>query len=56
MMHTNTKVSVLIPVYNEEVGIKLLLDRIIDLKFHESYEIIIVNDGSSDRSLEVVKN
>lgn len=55
-MHTNTKVSVLIPVYNEEVGIKLLLDRIIDLKFHESYEIIIVNDGSSDRSLEVVKN
>ncbi|MCU0369823.1 MAG: glycosyltransferase family 2 protein [Bacteroidales bacterium] len=56
MIQTNHTVSVLIPVYNEEVGIKLLLDRIIELKFHESYEILIVNDGSSDRSLEVVKN
>jgi glycosyltransferase involved in cell wall biosynthesis len=55
MMQTNTKVSVLIPVYNEEVGIKLLLDKIIELKYHELYEIIIINDGSTDHSLEVVK-
>lgn len=54
-MQTNTKVSVLIPVYNEEVGIKLLLDKIIELKYHELYEIIIINDGSTDHSLEVVK-
>lgn len=48
-------VSILIPVYNEEIGIKLLLDRMIAMKLHETYEIIIVNDGSSDKSLEVVK-
>jgi len=55
-MQTNTQVTVLIPVYNEEVGIKLLLDKMIELKFHELYEILVVNDGSSDHSLEVVKN
>jgi glycosyltransferase involved in cell wall biosynthesis len=55
MIQTNTQVSILIPVYNEEVGIKLLLDKLIALKFHELYEILIINDGSSDHSLEVIK-
>jgi glycosyltransferase involved in cell wall biosynthesis len=55
MIQTNTQVSILIPVYNEEVGIKLLLDRILELKFHELYEVLVINDGSSDHSLEVVK-
>lgn len=56
MIETNTTVSLLIPVYNEEVGIKLLLDKLIELKYHESYEILIINDGSTDGSMEVVKN
>ena len=56
MMQTKSQVSVLIPVYNEEVGIKLLLDKIIELKFHELYEVLIINDGSSDHSLEIIKN
>jgi len=56
MKQTESQVSVLIPVYNEEVGIKLLLDKIIELKFHELYEVLVINDGSSDHSLEVVKN
>lgn len=55
MEQTNNKVSVIIPVFNEEVGIKRLLDKMIDLKFHELYEILIINDGSSDNSLEVLK-
>ncbi len=56
MIQTSTQVSILIPVYNEEVGIKLLLDRIIELKFHELYEVLVINDGSTDGSLEVVRN
>jgi glycosyltransferase involved in cell wall biosynthesis len=56
MMQTNTRVSVLIPVFNEEVGIKLLLDRMISIKLNELYEIVVINDGSTDRSLEVVKS
>jgi glycosyltransferase involved in cell wall biosynthesis len=55
MEQTNNKVSVIIPVYNEEVGIKRLLDKMIDLRFHELYEILVINDGSSDNSLEVLK-
>lgn len=56
MIETNTPVSLIIPVYNEEVGIKLLLDKLIQLKFHELFEILIINDGSTDSSMEVVKN
>lgn len=55
MEQTNNKVSVIIPVFNEEVGIKRLLDKMIDLRFHELYEILVINDGSSDHSLEVLK-
>jgi glycosyltransferase involved in cell wall biosynthesis len=48
-------VSVIIPVYNEETGINILLEKMQAMKLHEKYEIIIINDGSSDRSLEVIK-
>jgi glycosyltransferase involved in cell wall biosynthesis len=55
MTQTNPEVSVVIPLFNEEVGVKGLLDKMIELKFHELYEVLIINDGSSDNSLEVVK-
>lgn len=55
MLLTNPEVTVIIPVYNEEVGIKKLLDKIIELKLNEVYEILVINDGSSDNSLEVIK-
>lgn len=54
-MKTNERVSVIIPVYNEEVGIQHLLDKMIGMKLHDVFEILVINDGSSDRSLEVVK-
>ncbi len=51
------KISVIIPVYNEE---KTLLKVIQDV-FYFSYdnyekEIIIINDGSTDKSLKILKN
>lgn len=49
-------VTVIIPLYNEEEGIGQLLDRIVELGLHEKYEILVINDGSSDRSPEIVKN
>ena len=55
MIPQNTKVSILIPVYNEEVGIRILLEKLVALKFHESYEILVINDGSTDGSLDVVR-
>jgi len=47
------KVSILIPVYNEEKTIQLLLERILqqDLGSTEK-EIIVVDDGSTDKTCE----
>ncbi|MFM1843351.1 MAG: hypothetical protein RLZZ490_2093 [Cyanobacteriota bacterium] len=47
-------VSVVVPIFNEEDGIEYLFARLLDV-FREAnlpYEIICVNDGSRDRSLE----
>lgn len=46
------KLSVIIPVYNEEKTIKLILDKIIEVELihHLKKEIIIVNDFSTDDS------
>lgn len=45
--------SIVVPVYNEGDNIKSLIDEIIYAlkKFENRYEIIIVNDGSTDSSL-----
>ena len=46
------KFSIVIPIYNEEKNIIGLINEIlIYLKSYSNYEIIIVNDGSTDESL-----
>ena len=52
------KVSIIIPVYNEETSIKVLLDELdYFLKnFEYSYEIIFVDDGSKDYSYSLLKD
>jgi undecaprenyl-phosphate 4-deoxy-4-formamido-L-arabinose transferase len=53
---TNPYLSVVVPVYNEEQGLQALFDRLYtaldahDAKARRGYEIIFINDGSSDRS------
>lgn len=47
------KVSVIIPAWNEEVGVLKTLDSVIANNYPKS-EIIVVNDGSTDNSREVV--
>jgi len=48
--------SVIIPVYNEEQVLPALMSRIYRVLdgMHEPYEIIFVNDGSSDRSAQIL--
>ena len=49
-------VSLVIPMFNEESNIlKLLIEIEIVLKTFNKYEIIIVDDNSSDRSYQKVK-
>lgn len=47
-------VSVIIPVYNEEQYIKTNLLSVIN-QTYSNMEIIIVDDGSTDKSLEIIK-
>ena len=48
--------SIIIPIYNEQESIKYLIEEIYSsLKEFRDFEIIIVNDFSSDDSLEVLK-
>ena len=49
----NIKVSVIVPVYNEERYISATLDSIINQNF-EDFELIVVDDGSTDSTLEIV--
>lgn len=50
------KVSVVVPAYNEEGNIARLADELTNvLKHYKSYEIIFVNDGSVDKTLDAVK-
>ena len=57
MRKKNTvSVSVIIPVYNQELYIgrclRSLLDQSLD---REQYEIIIIDDGSKDKTSEILK-
>jgi len=53
------KLSIILPLYNEEESIKELYDKIIaEIKQHQltPYEIIYINDGSTDESLNILKS
>ncbi|MEX3605411.1 MAG: glycosyltransferase [Burkholderia sp.] len=49
---TNSEVSIVIPVYNEEAGLAALFARLYPAldALDASYEVIFINDGSRDRS------
>lgn len=48
------KVSVLVPIYNAEKYIQRCLDSIIN-QTYENIEIILIEDGSKDNSLKIIK-
>lgn len=55
-MNKNKLLSIIIPVYNEEKTIHLILDKILDvsLQYNFEKEIILVNDCSTDNSSEAI--
>lgn len=51
----NIKVSVIVPVYNAGEYIGKTLNSIISQDF-DSFEVIVIDDGSTDNSLEIINN
>lgn len=52
------KISIIIPTYNEEESLPFLkekLDKIMNEMGNYEFEILFVNDGSKDKSLEIIK-
>lgn len=51
----NIDLSIIIPVYNSESLIKKCLESLINQKTKYKYNIILINDGSTDNSLRILK-
>jgi len=53
----NPEISIVCPAYNEEEGIGLFLEKLIPVMegLGRTYEIVFVNDGSRDHTLEVLR-
>ncbi len=56
-MPNNVQVSIIIPVYNEEKNLQIMHQRLLPIMqgLGKSFEIIFVDDGSSDNSLVILK-
>lgn len=54
-MDEKEKISIIIPVYNEEKTIAKIIMKLIKTKFPIEREIIIVNDGSTDSTEKILK-
>lgn len=51
-------ISVVVPVYNEEESLPILIQRLVEVlgPLGKTYEMIFVDDGSRDRSREILKS
>ena len=57
MKESKINISVVIPIYNEEENVALLYESITKVmsKLKNSYEIIMVDDGSKDKTLSILR-
>lgn len=52
------KITIIVPAYNEELFLGDLLSKLVDIslnKYNFTKEIIVVNDGSTDATLDIAK-
>lgn len=48
------KISIIIPVYNAEKTIERLI-KTIQSQTYKNYELILINDGSTDKTKEILE-
>jgi len=51
----NPPVSIIIPTHNEENWIKRKLENTLSIEYSGSYEVIVTDDGSKDKTLDKVR-
>ncbi|BDR57530.1 glycosyltransferase family 2 protein [Xylocopilactobacillus apis] len=49
-------ISIMIPAHNEEVTIKKTVDYLINKLNYSNFEVIVIDDGSNDQTLKILKN
>ena len=56
-MNSNVALSIVVPIYNEEESLPFLVNQLLEVlqPMHETFELVLVNDGSSDNSAEVIR-
>jgi len=56
-MNSNVSLSIVVPIYNEEESLPFLVNQLLDIlkPMEETFELVLVNDGSSDKSAEVIR-
>jgi glycosyltransferase involved in cell wall biosynthesis len=55
--HSSPYISIIIPVYNEEESLPELFQELLEIleKISSNFEIIVIDDGSEDRSKAILK-
>ena len=53
--YNDIKISIIIPVHNTENYLNQCLDSVLNQDFHD-FEVICINNGSTDKSLDILKN
>ena len=56
-MNSNVELSIVVPIYNEEESLPFLVNQLLEVlqPMDETFELVLVNDGSSDNSAEVIR-
>ena len=56
-MNFNVALSIVVPIYNEEESLPFLVNQLLEVlqPMEETFELVLVNDGSSDNSAEVIR-
>jgi len=56
-MNSNVALSIVVPIYNEEESLPFLVNQLLEVlqPMEETFELVLVNDGSSDDSAEVIR-
>ena len=56
-MNSNVALSIVVPIYNEEESLPFLVNQLLEVlqPMKETFELVLVNDGSSDNSAELIR-